>query len=368
LFSKIVLITLSSLIIIGVNYDLLDSSPLQIVHLVMTAQTFSQANSRYQSIFETLQNVIRSHTLSTGVVLLEGPLSNIFNTSRVPVRKALQLLFDQQLISRFEGRGYLVNPEQSNDIEPIRLEITRELLGLASDEDIIDTRLLSDKVYDELYQCISYIILHGHYRLDEQRIAEHFNVGRNVVREALKSLHLQGLVEKEAYGDWLAGPLTAQSVIENYELRLILEPLALKANIHHISYDDIQQMLNRIRYAQTHKQDVNASLIQQIEADLHQTLCNIKWHNQKMANILYNAQSSILISRVIHDAIHLSNYELMLEEHNAILEALLCGSIDQGLEYLEKHLINAKKRSVEYLKVFSIIPEPNIPPYLERIS
>jgi DNA-binding GntR family transcriptional regulator len=71
---------------------------------------------------------------------------------------------------------------------------------------------------------------------------------------------------------------------------------------------------------------------------------------------------------VIHDAIHLSNYELMLEEHNAILEALLCGSIDQGLEYLEKHLINAKKRSVEYLKVFSIIPEPNIPPYLERIS
>lgn len=334
----------------------------------MTVQTFSQANSRYQSIFETLQSVISSHTLSTGVVLLEGPLSKIFNTSRVPVRKALQLLSEQQLISRFEGRGYVVNPQQLQDIEPIRLNISRELLGLASDEEIIDTRLLSDKVYDELYHCISSIILHGHYRLDEQSVAEHFNVSRNVVREALKSLHLQGLVEKEAYGDWLAGPLTAQSVIENYELRLIFEPLALRANIQHMSYDDIQMMHNRIIYVQANKQQINTTLIQQIETDLHQTLCNIKWHNQKMANILYNAQSSILISQVIHDAIHMNDYEFMLEEHQVVLEALLYGSIDQAVQALEKHLFNAKKRSVEYLKVFSIIPEPNIPSYLERIS
>lgn len=75
----------------------------------MSTTNFSQqVSSRYQIIFETLTNSIKSELIPSGTVLLEAPLSKIFNTSRVPVRQALQLLSEHQLISRFNGRGYLV--------------------------------------------------------------------------------------------------------------------------------------------------------------------------------------------------------------------------------------------------------------------
>ena len=326
-----------------------------------------QPNARYQIIFETLRQAIDNGVLPSGTVLLEAPLSKVFNTSRVPVRKALQLLSENGVLSRFEGRGYLVNPLQQN-ILPERLNVTRELLGIPDDEEIIDTRLISEKVYEEIYRHLSHIMLYGHYRIDELRIAEYFKISRNVAREALKTLYLQGLIEKEPYGDWSVGPLSAQSVYENYEIRLLLEPLALRKNIHNITGPELKKMADRIQLAQQNPHQINKHIIQEIEYDLHHTVCNIESHNIKMGQILHNAQSSILISQVLHEVIDIHDYQFMLSEHQAVIDSLLYGCIEIAIQNLEKHLHNAKKRSVDYLKVFSIIPEPKIPPYLERIS
>lgn len=106
----------------------------------------------------------------------------------------------------------------------------------------------------------------------------------------------------------------------------------------------------------------------QIEKDLHQTICNVSTFNEKMGNILIHAQSSILISQLLHQAIHVNDYHLMLNEHAQVFEALFYGSVNDAAQALEKHIQSAQKRSVDYLKVFSIIPEPHIAPYLERLT
>ncbi len=79
--------------------------------------------SRYAMIREVLRNAILSGAAANGLVLLEAPLAELFGTSRVPVRKALNLLHEEGLISRFDGRGYLVNPE-SREVEPLRLSLS----------------------------------------------------------------------------------------------------------------------------------------------------------------------------------------------------------------------------------------------------
>ena len=127
-------------------------------------------------------------------------------------------------------------------------------------------------------------------------------------------------------------------------------------------------MSERINFAQKNEHLIDKKIIHQIEYDLHHKLCNIEWKNHKMANIIYNAQSSILISQVLHEAIHVNDYHLMLTEHQAVIDALIYGSLELAIQHLEKHLINAKKRSIDYLKVFSIIPEPSLPPYIKRVS
>lgn len=332
----------------------------------METQTHLSPNSRYLTIFQHLVALIQADQLPAGLVLLEAPLAKLFSTSRVPVRHALHLLHEQKLISRFDGRGFLVNPLQKNNLSPKRLPITKKLLQIQED-DVIDNRLLSCRIYDELYQEISNIILFGHYKIDEQCVADFFKVSRSVVREALKNLQIQGMVEKEPYGDWLAGPLTAKQVIENYELRFVLEPFALKKNIAHISSEQLKIIQKRIYDAQ-HTSNLSANIIQHIEKDLHSTICDLSNHNQKMSNILHQAQSSIHIGQLLHNIMYIKDYSHMLSEHAKIIDALLYGSMNCAINALEQHLLSAQKRSIDYLKVFSIIPDNNIPPYLERLS
>ena len=65
------------------------------------------AVSRYEMIRDTLRASITQGRAAPGLVLVEAPLAQLFGTSRVPVRQALNLLHDEGLICRFRGRGRL---------------------------------------------------------------------------------------------------------------------------------------------------------------------------------------------------------------------------------------------------------------------
>ena len=68
-------------------------------------KTVSASASRYAMIHQILRDAIVNGTARHGLVLLEAPLAELFGTSRVPVRKALDLLHAEGLICRFNGRG-----------------------------------------------------------------------------------------------------------------------------------------------------------------------------------------------------------------------------------------------------------------------
>ena len=51
-------------------------------------------SSRYEVIRHVLHNLLIQKKIPQGLVLLEGPLAQLFGTSRVPVRRALSLLHE----------------------------------------------------------------------------------------------------------------------------------------------------------------------------------------------------------------------------------------------------------------------------------
>src|SRR5262245_36663152 len=82
---------------------------------------------RFQRI---LGGCIRSGRLEPGTVLLEGPLAEMFGSSRAPVRQALAALRRERLVSRFDGRGHVVG---SGRAAVQRVEVSPEMLGLKVD-------------------------------------------------------------------------------------------------------------------------------------------------------------------------------------------------------------------------------------------
>ncbi|MCU1728330.1 GntR family transcriptional regulator [Pseudomonas sp. 7P_10.2_Bac1] len=325
----------------------------------------SASASRYAMIHQVLREAIINGTARHGLVLLEAPLADLFGTSRVPVRKALDLLHDEGLICRFNGRGYLINPE-GLDLEPQRLPLTHAHLGLNDEAELVDTRPLGERIVEEIGSALSTCIVFGHYRLDEQVAADHFNVSRAVVREALMRLRDRGLVEKEPYSQWLAGPLTAREVTEDYELRACLEPEALRQSAPGLERAMLEAMLQRVLDAQS---ATLCSLedIEQIEQDLHQH-CLAGLQNRKIAMLIRQGQSPMIISRIFYRLLGIGADPAMLAEHRLILELLLHGAFDAAALNLREHLQRARQRMLQKLKVLSVLPEQPLPAYLQKLS
>ncbi len=135
--------------------------------------------------------VFQQNSVPAGLVLLEGPLAQLFGTSRVPVRRALSMLHDEGWIARFEGRGFIV-ARDNEDVEPVRIALTRELFGLEQRDELVDTRSTGEKVLENLQGILSTAMVFGCYQVDETGAAKHYNTSRAVIRESLMRLRDKG--------------------------------------------------------------------------------------------------------------------------------------------------------------------------------
>jgi DNA-binding GntR family transcriptional regulator len=319
---------------------------------------------RYELIYQVLDDAIQSGLLSQGVVLLEGPLGELFGTSRVPVRKALTLLSEEGKISRFDGRGFIVGNTEANNIKPIRRTVNKNDLGLESDQEV-DNRNLSEKIFEDLFEQISTCMVFGHYKVEEGRAAEHYGVSKMVIREALLRLRDRGVVEKEPYSSWLAGPLTARQIKDDYEIRAYLEPAALIVSSSFVDKVLISAMIAK-HEEMLDGQDMSIEDIALVEDFLHGVLLkNID--NAKLLDVLNHCRSSVVLNKVFFSSLNLSMDVAALKEHKLVLELLLQGNIKAAADSLKEHLLNAQKRSLQRLKVVSVLPDPELPRYLVKV-
>ena len=325
------------------------------------AVTEETATARYEVIRQFLRHSLIEQRVPKGLVLLEGPLAQLFGTSRVPVRRALSLLHEEGLITRFEGRGFIV-AQDAEAVEPLRIALTRELFGLNEQQALVDTRSSGEKVLEGLQIVLSTAMVFGCYQVNEQKAALYYNVSRSVVRESLMRLRDKGLVEKEPYSQWLTGPLTAREIANHFEIRASLEPAALCKAGPLLQAEWIASMLEK-----THKykgQQLTATELELLEEDLH-VRCLEPAGNKLMMQILRQNQSPFIVTRIFYDLLAIPVETTTLEEHALVYGMLLKGNWPLAAACLKDHLERAQVRTLQRLKVLSVLPVPVLPDFME---
>jgi DNA-binding GntR family transcriptional regulator len=322
--------------------------------------------SRYHTIYSALRSAIQLGRLVPGQLLLEGPIAEVFGTSRIPVRKALKLLADDSLIRRFDGRGYLVGRPHGVLHKPVRLGLDPVLLGLNGQDGGIDHRMAGERIIAEMRQHIALGRIFGHYVVNEVAVAQDYGVSRTVVRETLMRLRDLGLVEKVPYSQWLTSPLTAVSVTDDYELRALLEPAALKKGVDRLERGELQAMIDRVDRLLARGLPPTSAELMQVEDDLHVQCLRFE-KNGRVKTSLGQVQAPLTITQIFFDLVGTGPKEGMLSEHRTIYEFLLRGSFQAAAVCLEAHLQAAVRRTLERLKVLSVFSEPDLPAYLERL-
>ena len=324
--------------------------------MIRSSNPFAQ-ESRYELITRVLRTNIQRGVLPAGLVLLEGPIAALMQTSRVPVQVALRLLMAEGLVHRFEGRGYLVGPENQG-IVPLRRDISEFSLDVPEAvDDALQTRGTWRHVYEEVEEKVASCQIFGEFRIVEPQLSEYLGVSRTVARDVLARLQERGLIRKNASSHWIAGPLTARTLREKFELRGIIEPAALRMSAPYIRYSEVERLLEKI--------DSGVTLTPESLSDALVEFCIAQAPNMTLVEMIRS--NRLLLSSVSRalTALGLPNDESTIDQYRTLFDLIARHPIDSAAEYLRDHVQITASRNLARMKIVAVISETGtFAPYL----
>jgi len=312
---------------------------------------------RYELITQVLRSNIISGVLPIGLVLLEGPIAALMQTSRMPVQAALRMLAADGLVHRFDGRGYLVGAA-GQGVVPLRRDVSEFEIDIPQQVDAaLQTRGTWKHFYDEVEEQVASCQVFGEFRIVETELSDYLGVSRTVVRDVLSRLQERGLIRKNASSHWIAGPLTARTLREKFELRAIVEPAALRLAAPHIHYSQIEKFRDRI--------GVDSSLTPEDLEDALMEHCIAQAPNTALVAMIQNNQMLLTSVNRALTGLGLPEDEIALDQYRTLFDLIARHPIDSAAEYLRDHLHIMARKNLARMKIVAVISETvGIAPYL----
>jgi DNA-binding GntR family transcriptional regulator len=321
-----------------------------------------ETSKRYELVAAALRANIAAGRLPSGLVLLEGPIAGLFGTSRAPVQAALRILEEEDLVRRFEGRGYLVGGLSSTE-KPVRTDLAK--LGLSVSDEIdsaFKNRGLWERVYEEVETAVAASLVFGDFRIIESELGEYYGVSRTVVRDVLSRLHERGLIAKTASSHWVVNALTAQSVRERFKLREILEPEALRLAAETTEYDRIAEALKRERERDPAAQDAGAWAGLDDALMIH---CLMRAPNRHLVELIEQNRLPLAAASRALTKLGLPDDAVATSEYLMLFELIAGRAIEAAATYWRSHLSTLGEKNLARLKIVAVFPDPPVGvPYL----
>ncbi len=214
---------------------------------------------------------------------------------------------------------------------------------------------LADAVYERLWKRIVNLDFEPGARLSEEVLARELGVSRTPVREALLRLGEVGMVRVSPRRGFAVPEVTAEDLVELYDLRAALEAFGARIAAPLLADDEIAS--HRERQKEAHERAVAGSPMaaeQFFRADiaLHEMLQR-RAGNRRSARLVADVMGQLAV-RSMRAAQNPEQRLLAIEEHNRILDALEARNAAAAAAAMEAHVEAVKARSLADLA----LPEP----------
>jgi DNA-binding GntR family transcriptional regulator len=181
--------------------------------------------------------------------------------------------------------------------------------------------------------------------LRQQDLADLFGVSRMPVREALRQLEAQGLLNVVAHKGAVVAPLVQGDAAETYALRILLESEALRLSIPLLTTEDFEQAARYIDQLETEHDYTEIGRLNRL---FHMTLYG-KAPNHRLLKLIeegLNEEERFL--RFNLEAMGLG--KLSQDDHRALLHAAHARDIERTVKLLEHHLNRGVEVITRYLE------------------
>jgi DNA-binding GntR family transcriptional regulator len=184
--------------------------------------------------------------------------------------------------------------------------------------------------------------------LRQQDLADLFGVSRMPVREALRQLEAQALLNVIAHKGAVVAPLVQGDAVETYALRILLESEALRLSIPLLDKADFEEAARHIDDMETEHDYTEIGRLNRL---FHMSLYS-KAPNRRLLSLIeegLNEEERFL--RFNLEAMGLG--KLSQDDHRALLRAAEDRNIERAVKMLENHL----NRGVQVITRYLASPE-----------
>ena len=179
-------------------------------------------------------------------------------------------------------------------------------------------------------------------KIIEQRLCEKYGVSRTPLREALRQLEADGLVEYILNRGYFVIGMSDQDFEDMFELRKAYEIQAVQWAIERITEEEMESLEETFEFMEfyTMRNDIEKMLV--INAGFHQIIYEAS-KNRMLQKLLTSFQNCLKYKspEVVYEENYLST---LLEEHRAIFKAFTDSNPREGALAMEIHINRAKER------------------------
>lgn len=213
-----------------------------------------------------------------------------------------------------------------------------------------DYKPLREVIFTTLRDAIIVGELRPGERLMEVKLAEKMGVSRTPVREAIRKLELEGLVDMIPRKGAHVADLSVKDIVDVLEVRASLDGLAALLAAERITDEEIDELnhVNSQFLSFLQKENLQGSIKKDVE--FHEIIYRSS-RNEKLIQIVSNLREQVQRFRVIYLKDYVNPKELE-KEHKDIIDAICSKDSDLSRRVAQNHIksqqesiINAIKRS-----------------------
>ncbi len=197
---------------------------------------------------------------------------------------------------------------------------------------------LAEQVYQNLVDSIASGDLPAGTELREQHLAKQMNVSATPVREALRRLTSDGLVEMVPYHGAVVRTLNKKEIQEAYTCREALERLAIQEAISRITEKDTAYLYKLIE-----------------EFSCAEGLLEVSAASQKFDEYIYGLSDNETLCRLLgmlkgvinrdrkYSSSNVARQKEIVMEHRAIVDAMREGAVEKAQRAVSIHIQNGRR-------------------------
>ena len=199
---------------------------------------------------------------------------------------------------------------------------------------------LADQVFEKLERDI----LCGKYQpgeiITEIRLSEELGVSRTPVREALRRLRQEHIVEETGKGALVLG-ITKKDINDIYDIRVRIEGLVVRRAVENMDPEKIKQLRDALDMQEFYLTKNNHEYLRNMDSQFHELLYKFSDSNtfDEVLNLLH--KKAMKYRRVSLGSANRAQHSV--DEHKAVLAAIEAGDADLAEKLMIDHVNNARE-------------------------